>query len=248
MLIFFAEDNQNVREAVTGYLTYEGWQVEAFPQLSSLRRRLEISRKEGPLPDLLILDVMLPDGDSFSLVRELRRDSPERADTASIPFLFLTARTQEEDRIEGLQLGADDYIVKPFSPKEVVLRVQAIMRRRNPSAPQGRNHFYKGGNHLLLEKESHRAALNQRDLTLTAAEWNILIFLAENPSQVFSRLQLLEKSLGYWGEGSERTIDTHIKNLRKKLGGDGWIETVRGFGYRFSAETKPPKSSPGDLP
>jgi DNA-binding response OmpR family regulator len=178
---------------------------------------------------------MLPDGDGFLFAKELRTKS-------DVPILFLTARDQESDRITGLELGADDYVVKPFSPKEVVLRVQAIIKRtagrgEPDAAPDTSATRYALDSDLLTIDESiHRALVNDSPVTLTAAEWNILIYLASRAPQVFTRLQILDNCLGSIAEGSERTIDTHIKNLRRKLGDERWIETVRGFGYRFSGE------------
>jgi DNA-binding response OmpR family regulator len=129
-------------------------------------------------------------------------------------------------------------VVKPFSPREVVLRIKAILKRSAAAAPEARRSavYSYGESRLTIEPEIHRARVGGEALTLTAAEWNILTFLAEHRPQLFSRLQLLESCLGSIAEGSERTIDTHIKNLRRKLGNDGWIETVRGFGYRFNGE------------
>ncbi len=226
MEVFIVEDNENVREALAGYLRLERIEVREFgalaPAESELKRRT---------PDLLVLDVMLPDGDGFLFAKQQRNRS-------DVPILFLTARDQESDRITGLELGADDYVVKPFSPKEVVLRIKAILKRSAAPAEEKRPPaaYSYGGSLLSIEPEIHRARVDGKALTLTAAEWNILIFLAERRPQVFSRLQLLEQCLGSIAEGSERTIDTHIKNLRRKLKGDGWIETVRGFGYRFNGE------------
>ena len=152
-----------------------------------------------------------------------------------MPLVFLTAREAESDRITGFELGADDYVVKPFSPKELVLRVQALLRRSGAAAaPQGAGGCWAhGASRLCLDAAGHRAVLDETDLDLTAAEWKILEHLALNAGIVVSRERLLGESLGYAYEGSERTIDTHMKNLRAKLGDPGWIETVRGFGYRF---------------
>ena len=154
-----------------------------------------------------------------------------------IPIIFLTARDQESDRITGLEIGADDYVVKPFSTRELVLRVKAVLKRSSPSAAgqEGREDSYSLGNEQLhISEIKHRMLINGEPVVMTAAEWNIVVFLSEKAPQVFSRLQLLEYCLDSIAEGSERTIDTHIKNIRHKLGKGNWIETVRGFGYRFN--------------
>ncbi len=226
MTVYIVEDNPNVREALAGYLKLEGIEVAEFGDLTSAESRL---KKETP--DLLVLDVMLPDGDGFLFAKNIKK----RMD---VPILFLTARDQESDRITGLELGADDYVVKPFSPREVVLRIQAILKRTQTAevSLQKTGTYTLGNNTLELQKETHRILINGTAASLTAAEWNILTHLIEHQPQVFNRLQLLESCLGSLAEGSERTIDTHIKNLRRKLENETWVETVRGFGYRFNGE------------
>ena len=227
MRVFIVEDNQNVREALAAYLKLEGLEVSEFDAIGPAETQLALNR-----PDLLVLDVMLPDGDGFLFAKRVK----ERAD---VPILFLTARDQESDRITGLELGADDYVVKPFSPREVVLRIKAILNRTAvgvapDTGESGR--FTLESDTLTLDSAIHRAAVNGAAVTLTAAEWNILVHLADNAPQLFSRMQILDHCLGSIAEGSERTVDTHVKNIRRKLGRDDWIETVRGFGYRFNGE------------
>jgi len=222
--IFLVEDNESIREAVAGYLRLEDHEVVEFGGVADV---LEVMRHKAP--DLAILDVMLPDGSGFALAKRIRAES-------RVPLVFLTAREAESDRITGFELGADDYVVKPFSPKELVLRVQALLRRAGAAAgPKGADGCWeRGGAKLCLDGAAHRAALDGADLPLTAAEWKILEHLALNAGIVVSRERLLGESLGYDYAGSERTIDTHMKNLRAKLGDHGWVETVRGFGFRFS--------------
>jgi len=223
MLIYIVEDNENVREALAGYLKLEGFDVDELGGIVDARTAIAKAR-----PDLIVLDVMLPDGNGFMFAKELRKE----LDT---PILFLTARDQESDRVTGLEIGADDYVVKPFSPKEVVLRIRGILRRaRGDAAVETRpQSFGLNGRVLRIDADAHRLAVDGTDVSLTAAEWNIVAYLAERAPRVFSRLQLLENCLGSIAEGSERTVDTHVKNIRRKLLDDGWVETVRGFGYRF---------------
>lgn len=226
MLVGIVEDNQNAREALAAYLRLEGLDVQEFTTLGEAGAGF--ARQQ---PDLVILDVMLPDGDGFLFAKRLKQSS-------DVPILFLTARDQESDRITGLELGADDYVVKPFSPREVVLRVRAILKRSGAveCGSDGPTRFTCDGDELSIDTQAHRVSVNGKPVSLTAAEWNILVHVAEHAPQVFSRLQILDACLGSIAEGSERTVDTHIKNLRRKLGREDWIETVRGFGYRFAAE------------
>jgi DNA-binding response OmpR family regulator len=175
---------------------------------------------------------MLPDGDGFEFAKRIRH-------SADIPILFLTARTSESDRITGFEVGGDDYVVKPFSPRELTLRVKSILRRSTAAtAGPAAAAWTLGADTLELDTRSHRALINGDTISLTAAEWRILHFLADNAGMVLSRDRILGGSLDYIAEGSERTIDTHVKNLRLKLGRSGWIETVRGFGYRFAGKRK----------
>ena len=222
--IFLVEDNESIREAAAGYLRLDEHEVIEFGGVADV---LEVMRHKAP--DLVILDVMLPDGNGFALARKVRAES-------RVPIMFLTARDAESDRITGLELGADDYVVKPFSPRELVLRVGAMLRRTGAAAAPsaGDGCWEQAGSRLCLHGAAHRAVLGGVDLALTAAEWKILETLAHNAGVVVSRERLLGESLDYRYEGSERTIDTHVKNLRAKLGDPGWIETVRGFGYRFA--------------
>lgn len=239
MLIYIIEDNTNVREAVAGYLRLEGFEVNEYEKLREVKRIFE--RQASPLPNLLILDVMLPDGDGFLFAKQLKElDIYKKA--GNIPIIFLTARDQESDRITGLELGADDYMIKPFSAKELVLRVKAVLKRSMPKEDRKnlseKSFFLLDNDELLISHIDHQVYLNKKPLQLTAAEWNILVFLSTNAPQVFTRLQLLDNCLDSIAEGSERTIDTHIKNIRHKLYGRKWIETVRSFGYRFRGSEK----------
>lgn len=225
--VFVVEDNEGLRETIVSYLRLEQHEVVAFARLAGLKEAVRMQR-----PDVIILDVMLPDGDGFLFARTLRS-------FCSAPIIFLTARTAESDRITGFEVGGDDYVVKPFSNKELMLRVQAVLRRSQAATSDGdRPRHWRlrqdGSEHLLeLYEAGHICRHDGVEVVLTAAEWKILNHLAENAAIVVSRERLLGVCLDYLAEGSERTIDTHIKNIRTKLGKTAWIDTVRGFGYRF---------------
>ncbi|MGC9196409.1 MAG: response regulator [Syntrophobacteraceae bacterium] len=178
-------------------------------------------------PDLVILDLMLPGMDGFEICREIKREPR----TAEVPVLILTARGEEIDRIIGLELGADDYVVKPFSPRELLLRVRAILRRSSQEY-HPRTVFNKSG--MQIDFEAHRLNIEGEEIILTATEFKLLSELINNQGKVLNREQLLDRVWGYHFEGYARTVDTHIRRLRQKLlGCADWIETVRGVGYRF---------------
>ena len=227
--IFVIEDNDGLRDTIASYLRLEEHTVTGFSKLSGVEQAIRLQR-----PDLIILDVMLPDGDGFLFARKLRAWN-------CTPIVFLTARTTESDRITGFEVGADDYVVKPFSNKELMLRVRALLRRMHeqPETPisQWELEEADGAHELTLDEAGHVCRHDGADVVLTAAEWKILKYLAERPRMVVSRDRLLG-CLDYIAEGSERTIDTHIKNLRIKLDKAGWIDTVRGFGYRFTGRAR----------
>lgn len=221
-MIFVVEDNENLREAVTSFLKLEDFTVREFGVVQNVYESI------GELtPDLIILDVMLPDGDGFLLAQKIRK-------TYVTPIIFLTARDSESSRITGFEIGCDDYIVKPFSTRELVLRVKALLKRTGtkPATKSNDNWIYENQT-LVLKRESHQILINGDDVSLTATEWKILDFLISSAGILIDRQRLLSTCLDYNFEMSERTIITHIKNLRSKLGNPGWIETVRGFGYRF---------------
>ncbi|MEM9557925.1 MAG: response regulator [Acidobacteriota bacterium] len=179
-------------------------------------------------PDLILLDVMLPGLDGFELTRLLKRDPS----TASIPLLMVTARDEETDRIVGLELGADDYITKPFSPREVVLRVKAVLRRVRPAEPASA--VLRAGA-IALDAAAHRVQVGERDVSLTATEFRLLALLLERRGRVQTRAQLLRDVWGFADDVDSRTVDTHIRRLRGKLRpADGQIETLVGVGYRLS--------------
>lgn len=222
--VIIVEDNSLIRDAVAGYLKLDGYKTLEFGGVSGV---LDAVKRETA--DLAILDVMLPDGSGFALAKEIRAAS-------DIPLIFLTAKDSESDRILGFELGADDYICKPFSAKELVLRVHALLRRsgKTDSGKSTASGEWKSGNStVIIDEAKHSVSVDGNMAELTSTEWKILLYLASNAGQVVSREQLLGECLNYFFEGSERTIDTHMANLRSKIG-QQWISTVRGFGYRFS--------------
>jgi len=229
--ILLVEDNALIREALGGYLELDGHKVFQFDHAAGV---LDLIRR-SPV-DLVILDIMLPDGNGFMLGKALREIS-------AVPLIFLTAKDSESDRILGFEIGADDYVVKPFSSKELVLRVHALLKRykvQNLEVPET-HEWYRGSVRLQLDQKSHHVNIDGQEINLTGAEWKILVFLAEHEGMVMSRQQILYECLNYYFEGSEKTVITHMANLREKLGTAEWIETVRGFGYRFIGQSKKEK-------
>lgn len=224
--IFIIEDNDAISEAVKGYLELNGHTVEVFPKLAGVTNSIAAKK-----PDLMIIDVMLPDGSGFGLAKTIREKD-------AIPFIFLTARDQESDRITGFELGADDYVVKPFSARELVLRVEVVLKRTlaSPEEKKKSSRWFLEDSFLVIDDTSHAINENGKVIDVTAAEWKILEYLSTNSGILISREKLLNQCLDYCYEGSERTIDTHIKNIRGKMDNPGWIKTVRGFGYRFDGK------------
>jgi two-component system, OmpR family, phosphate regulon response regulator PhoB len=196
---------------------------------------------ERELPDLVILDLMLPGMSGLDVLAEIRRRDEWRA----LPVILLTARKEEPDRVEGFRRGADDYVAKPFSPQELVLRVSAVLRRvrqEPPAPPEGR---VMTVGPFVMHAAAARAEVNGRDLGLTPTEFRLLETLMERRGRVQSRRQLLEAAWGVTASITTRTVDMHVQRLRTKAGeAADWIETVRGFGYRFRADP-PPVAGPG---
>ena len=224
--IFIIEDNEDLKEAVVSYLKLDGHTVKEFKKILRVMEAINFKA-----PDLIILDIMLPDGNGFQLAKIIRTKY-------SMPILFLTARTSESDRITGFEVGGDDYMTKPFSPKELVLRVKAILKRtsgspgKNEESPVSK---YTHKNHVLeIDNSKHKAILDNENIFFTASEWKILSYLSKHNDTIIKRNQILSNCLDYITDSSERTIDTHIKNIRNKLKEHSWIETIRSFGYRFS--------------
>ena len=226
-LIYITEDHDVIRNGVVQYLTISGYEAVGQKNIGEVRAAFA-----ERVPDLLIQDVMLPDGDGFSFVKEIKQRYPH------LPVIFLTARTEESDRILGFELGADDYISKPFSPKELMLRIQALFRRLDETGNNGDNVFtYKDEeNVMVIDDNEHVLLINESPIALTAAEWRIVFYLASNSPNLITRSQILEECFDYSFESYERVVDTHIKNIRAKLKPGQWIDTVRGYGYRFSGK------------
>lgn len=218
-LIYIVEDHKVIRDGVRQYLELSGYDVREFGDLASTERALQ-----QETPDLLIQDVMLPDGDGFIFIKELKK-------TLDLPVIFMTARIDESDRILGFELGADDYVTKPFSPKELMMRVQAVLRRT--ASAKNSTTYYIGEEILSFDERIHQAHINGELMQLTAAEWRVLAHLIHQENQLCTRAEILEHCFDYNFESYERVVDTHIKNIRAKLGEGEWIETIRGYGYRF---------------
>jgi two-component system phosphate regulon response regulator PhoB len=219
--ILVVDDERDIVELVRYNLAQAGYRVVSA---SDGRQAVEMARRERP--DLIVLDLMLPVMSGAEVARALKQDEKTRA----IPILMLTARGAEVDRVVGFELGADDYVVKPFSPRELVLRVQAILRRDEvPAAGERIVH-----EPLVIDAGAHAVRVKGKEIDLTATEFKLLHQLARRPGRAFSRDQLLSEVWGYGGDVETRTVDTHMKRLRAKLGPVGdWIQTVRGVGYRF---------------
>lgn len=222
--ILVVDDEPQIVRILKGYLEDAGFRV--MGSADGRNAMILFSREK---PDFVILDLNLPGLDGLEICRTIR-------DTSSVPILMLTARSEEADKIVGLELGADDYIVKPFSPREIVARVKTILRRTGDggSTPE----TIQAGN-LMIDIDKHTVKLSGRQVDLTPTEFEILVTLARQPRRVFSRMQLLESALDINYEGYDRTIDTHIKNIRNKLEPDPknpvYIQTVFGLGYKFES-------------
>jgi DNA-binding response OmpR family regulator len=224
--VLVVEDERKLRDLVRSYLERAGFTV-----LSTDSGAEAITMASDASPDLVILDLGLPDVSGETVARELRA----RSVTATTPILMLTAKSAEEDRIRGLELGADDYVTKPFSPRELVLRVQAILRRGGPPATQGITSY--GGGELVIDEPQRLATVRGTAIALTPTEWGVLVALATVPGRVYSRFELINRVRGYEFEGYERTVDSHVKNLRRKVEDDPGdpqiVQTVLGGGYRL---------------
>lgn len=226
--ILVVDDDKQIVRLVQSYLERAGYQV-----LTAYNGETALHTIRRERPDLVVLDLMLPDRDGWEITRLIRSDEH----LAGLPLIMLTARIEDTDKIVGLELGADDYIAKPFNPSEVVARVRAVLRRA-AGTPVSPHVIQVEG--LRLDLDRHEITLDGRPVEITPTEFDLLKVLMEQRGHAFTRLELVEKGLGYTFEGMERTIDSHIKNLRKKIEPDParptYIETVYGVGYRLRGE------------
>jgi len=221
--ILVVEDEEKIIRLLCDYLQAAGFRTSTQADGDRV-----ISQMKTDSPDLILLDIMLPGKDGMELCREIRQFS-------NVPIIMIPARVEEIDRLLGLELGADDYICKPFSPREVVARVKAVFRRGHT---ESRAHHLVVGS-ISLDDETHQVTIDKQVLNLTPNEFGLLKIMMRQPNRVFSRNELINRVQGYDFEGYDRTIDTHIKNLRKKiaqqLSGQEIISTVYGVGYKFNA-------------
>jgi DNA-binding response OmpR family regulator len=221
--ILVVDDELEIVKVVRAYLERSGFRVITA---SDGQQALAVFRHERP--DLIVLDLNLPQLDGLAVCRAIRHES-------NVPIIMLTARVEETDRLIGLEIGADDYITKPFSPREVVARVRTVLRRSTP-APEPSSLITIGA--LSIDPLKHEVQLQDRSIDLTPSEFNILLIMAAQPGRAFSRMELLDAAQGEAYEGYERSIDVHIKNLRQKLGDEPrdptYVLTVYGVGYKFS--------------
>ena len=221
-IVLVIDDEEDLIELVRYNLEKEGFSV-----LGSVDGESGVSLAVAQKPDVIVVDLMLPGMDGLDVCRMLRAE----AGTSHIPIIILTAKASESDRVVGLELGADDYMTKPFSPRELTARIKALLRR---SAGFRQQPAIIRHGHLSIDPASHEVRCGNRTIDLTATEYRLLQFLASHPGFVYSRSSIIDGALGRDITVLERTIDVHIMSLRKKLGKCGeWIETIRGFGYKF---------------
>ncbi len=221
--IFVVDDEPMIVDVLQAYLEREGYHVYSANNGTEALKQIKLCK-----PDFIILDLMLPDISGEQICREVRKDS-------DVPIMMLTAKSAEEERIEGIVMGADDYITKPFSPREVIVRIQSILRRAKKLDKQ--DHFIFNEGDLVIDIPKNEVLVRCQTVILTPIEFKLLVGMAKYPGRVYSRLDLLEKIQTDYFEGYERNIDVHIKNLRKKIEQDSrnpeYILTVFGVGYKF---------------
>jgi DNA-binding response OmpR family regulator len=227
-IILIVDDEKKMVNLIRKCLEQEGYRtLEAFDG----QEALEAFYREAP--DLVVLDVMMPRLDGLGFCRKVRESS-------HVPIVILSAKSEEDDKLVGLELGADDYVTKPFSMRELVARIRAILRRRD-EVESSRGSIVASGP-LTIREHQHTVEVNGRDVSLTPTEFKMLLVLASNPETVFSRSELINAAQGEFFEGYERTVDAHVGNIRRKLNesAGGWnvIETVYGVGYRFQVDEK----------
>jgi DNA-binding response OmpR family regulator len=222
--ILVVDDERKIRDLVRSYLEAEGYSVLTA---DTGQGALEVALRTRP--DVIVLDLMLPDLSGEEVTRSLR-------ETSDVPILMLTAKAAEDDRVAGLRLGADDYLVKPFSPRELTARIEAILRRTQGARSDGGELSFDDGR-LIIDREGWEVRVNGEPVPLTRSEFDLLLSLASRPGRVFSRYELVTRVQGFDYEGYERTIDAHVKNLRRKLNDDprapSYVVTVTGVGYKL---------------
>jgi DNA-binding response OmpR family regulator len=225
--ILIVDDEASIHEVARAYLERDGFIVYSA---HDGREGLELALTKRPA--LIVLDLMLPDVSGEDVCREVRSRS-------DVPILMLTAKSSEDQRVAGLQLGADDYLVKPFSPRELVARIKAILRRAGGEVPLAEQLRFDDGR-LVIDNTRHEVLVDGQTIELTSTEYKLLQALAQYPGKVYSRLELVNRVQGHDFEGYERTIDAHVKNLRHKLEADPrhprYVETVHGVGYRLGVK------------
>jgi two-component system alkaline phosphatase synthesis response regulator PhoP len=219
--ILLIDDEQSIHNVITAYL-----KAESYDFKSALDGITGLSTARSFKPDVIILDVMLPGMDGIELLANLRRES-------NVYVIMLTARSEETDKIVGLSVGADDYLTKPFSPRELIARIKAALRRLQNLPSTANEPATLNFPHLHIDLSARRVWVGERLVELTAVEFDLLVVLAQHHRMVLSREQLMEKVWGYDYYGDTRVVDVHIGHIRQKLGNDHFIETIRGVGYRF---------------
>ncbi|MGV3290295.1 response regulator transcription factor [Bacillus wiedmannii] len=216
--VLVVDDESDMRQLVGMYLDNFGYEWGEAENGKEALKKLETDHY-----DFVVLDIMMPEMDGLSVCKEIRK-------TSDVPIIFLTAKGEEWNRVNGLRMGADDYIVKPFSPGELIARMEAVLRRYTKQEQQEEIQFGP----ILINEKSRKIEADGEPISLTVKEFDLLYFLCQHSGQVFSREQLLEKVWGYDYAGSTRTVDTHVKTMRLKLGeGGNYIQTVWGVGYKF---------------
>jgi len=223
--ILVVDDEQRLVSVVKAYLEQDGYRVVTA---SDGREAIHVARQEKP--DLIILDIMMPEMDGYEFLRLHRKER-------ETPVIMLTARVADDEKVIGLELGADDYVTKPFKPRELIARVRAVLRRVGQTEPAAQ--VLRAGD-IVLDRDSHSVTVREQYVDLTPSEFDLLATLMSSPGRAFSRLDLLDRLQGTAYEGYERTIDVHVKNLRSKVEDDPrspcYIETVYGVGYRLSRD------------
>ncbi|MDD3364557.1 MAG: response regulator transcription factor [Syntrophomonas sp.] len=222
--IYVIDDEENIRLLISQYLQKEGFSVESFGSIEELNCRLE-----SGYPDMFILDIMLPGQDGLDFCRQIRQNS-------EVPVIFISARRQAMDRVIGLEIGGDDYLSKPFSPRELIARVRSVLRRT--MTPPNPDNYLQAGN-LRLLPDDRLILVDEQELSTTTREFDLLLLLVQHPQRTFNRQELLDRVWGYDYEGSERAVDDLIKRLRKKLkesDSETNIKTIWGYGYRLDGQ------------